>query len=418
MTIRARCVLVRSRIRKALKRMALECLEVRPGSVECRRHAVGLMPLEIALGDISPEPSDMGEDDIHEAVYWRPGEEANGFFLILGASGSGKTETLKTISGQLMRHGFPVLVLDFHGDVVVPCLRSELMSSGTGSSLGINPMELDSHQAHEVGLYDQRMALLDLIERAVPRLSHHQRSMLSNAMAAAYERRGIYDDPRTWVRPAPDFGQVLGILGEWLDDEGMKPARATVRGCIAAVQAVFGHPVFSRPQALSMTDILLSGLRIDLSKAPDSIRYIVADTVLRKIFRMLVLQGAIPTAPCSDLERFRVFLVVDEAKILSVATGRPNASGMILNTLITEGRKFGIGLILASQMSEHFGYEVRANAATWLVLKPMDHAQAKRNALDIQIAPSDLLQLRGKGEGYIRLQQGRMLKKVQVRSRA
>ena len=82
-----------------------------------------------------------------QAVNWLPGRQSNGFFLVLGASGSGKTETLKVLGKGVSDFGIPVLILDFHGDVTFPGLRSVLMSSGTSSVIGINPMELDSKKS-------------------------------------------------------------------------------------------------------------------------------------------------------------------------------------------------------------------------------------------------------------------------------
>lgn len=395
------------KIRRALYvQKLIQIMEIKPGTPEYRARAGGLMPLEIRLGQ---------EKESLDGVEWKPGQESNGFFLVLGASGSGKTETLKLIGKELMEHGIPLLVLDFHGDVQVPWLRSELISSGMGSYIGINPMELDSLDANKVGLYDQRMALLDLIARAIPHLSHNQKVMLSNAMARAYQWVGIQDnDPRTWYLPPPTFGHVLAVLNGWLHDDGMKSSRVTIRSCLCAVQALFGHPVFGRQRAVSLEEVLTTGLRLDLSKVPDSIRYIVADTLLRKIFRMLMLHGPIPVAPASDVERFRLFVMIDEAKILSAVTGHSNDSSLILNLLVTEARKYGVGIILASQMSEHFGNEVRANAATWLVMKPMDVAQAKKNAADIQVAPADLLNLEGKGDGFFVSRAERTRKLIRV----
>lgn len=394
-----------SRVRQSMVRQSLGlCCEIYPGSREFRRHADLFMPLQVRLGQ---------EVESLDSVTWQPGLEANGFFLVLGASGSGKTETLKLIGRQLIEHGIPVLVLDFHGDVRVPGLSSVLMSSGTASWAGVNPMEIDSDRAEQVGLYDQRMALLDLLTRAIPQLGHQQRAVLASAIREAYQRAGIRDDdPSTWEYPPPTFDWVLSILEEWAGEKG--PRRQTIQACIAVVEAVFGHPLFSRSCHLSLQDILEAGMHIDLSKVPEGIRFLVADTVLRKLFRMLSLLGHIPVSPESDVERFRLFVIIDEAKILAAGMGDPDDSRLVLNLLVTEARKFGIGLILASQMREHFGAEVRANAAAWLVLKPMDSSQARRNAADIGVAPEDLVQLRGGGEGYFRSRSERLLQRVQV----
>lgn len=139
----------RAQLRKNHLRDTLTIIcETPPGTSAYRRQARSFMPVEIRLGD------DVRSFD---QVRWCPGQEGNGFFLIMGSSGAGKTETLKLIGQQILEHGIPVLVLDFHGDVKVPWLPSVLMSSGTASWVGVNPMELDSHRAEEVGLYDQRM---------------------------------------------------------------------------------------------------------------------------------------------------------------------------------------------------------------------------------------------------------------------
>lgn len=395
-------------IRKHFARIALQFLaEVVPGTKEYCAASKGLMPIEVSLGQEFDAP--------FLPVTWRPSEENNGFFLILGASGSGKTETLKLIGNQLIEHGVPVLVIDFHGDIDIPWMQPTLMSSGYDSVVGVNPMELDSHRAYKVGLYDQRMALIEMISRAVPDISHNQKVMLTEAMEAAYRWVGIYDDdPDSWGRSAPTFATVIGILEEWLSDDSMKRRRPTISGCLSAIKAVFGHPIFDRDLNLSVGDILSLGAHVDLSRVPDGIRYIVADTLLRKVFRTLTLQGHIPVNPQDDTERFRLFIIVDEAKILSKSKGSPNASDLILNILATEGRKFGIGLILASQMSDHFSDELKASVSARLVMKPLDMAQAKKNAPDVHVLPEDLIGLMGMGDCYFRSQCSEGTKRLKI----
>ncbi|RWF58942.1 MAG: ATP-binding protein [Mesorhizobium sp.] len=350
-------------------------------------------------------------------VIWAPGRQSNGFLLVLGASGSGKTETLKVVGASIHDFGVPVLTFDFHGDVVFPGTDSTLLSSGSASIVGLNPMEIDAHSAEESGLYDQRASLRGMIQRAVPSLGHRQSAILREAFEEAYARAGIEDDdPATWTRPAPTFGSVQEILGEWADDEGRKGQRASIEGCLAAVEQLFGHPIFKRTKHVSVEDFLSRSLRLDLSKLPDDIRFVATETLLRKLFRVLRLRGPIPVQPTDDHQRFRLFVIIDEAKILSMGGGDRDSSSNILNELITEARKFGLGMVLASQMSDHFSEEVRANAATWLVLKPMDMKEAKRNAPNVSVDPQDLLHLAGRGDGFYRDRPSSRARRIQVTS--
>ena len=74
-------------------------------------------------------------------------------------------------------------------------------------------------------------------------------------------------------------------------------------------------------------------------------------------------------------------------------------------------------MVLASQMSEHFSEEVRANAATWLVLEPMDIREAKKNAPNIAVDPEELIQLAGRGDGYYRDRPSSRARRIQVKPR-
>ncbi len=350
-------------------------------------------------------------------VVWTPGRQSNGFLLVLGASGSGKTETLKVLGSAVHHFGVPVLTFDFHGDVVFPGVASTLLSSGSASVIGLNPMEIDAHSAEESGLYDQRASLRAMVQRAVPSLGHRQSSILRQAFETAYAQVGILDDdPQTWTRPAPTFALVQEILTDWAEEDTRKSQRASIEGCLAAVQQLFDHPIFRRSSHVSVDDFLSRSMRLDLSKLPDDIRFVATETLLRKLFRVLRLRGPIPVQPSDDRERFRLFVIVDEAKILSLGGGDRDKSDNILNELITEARKFGLGMILASQMSDHFSEEVRANAATWLVLKPMDVREAKRNAPNVSVDAQDLLQLAGRGDGYYRDRPSSRARRIQVMS--
>jgi len=82
---------------------------------------------------------------------------------------------------------------------------------------------------------------------------------------------------------------------------------------------------------------------------------------------------------------------------------------------VTWQQVMSLGMILASQMSDHFGSEVKANAASWLVLKPMDIREAKKNAPNVQMDPEALTSLKGRGDGYLRDRSSPRARRIQVR---
>ena len=72
-----------------------------------------------------------------------------------------------------------------------------------------------------------------------------------------------------------------------------------------------------------------------------------------------------------------------------------------MNRFATEARKFGLGLILASQVMGHFGRDIRSNSATKLILKTMDLDEARRCAKELKIDLKKLNAIKKPGEGFL-----------------
>ncbi len=355
------------------------------------------------------------DNGISQNISWMPSEEVNGFFLILGASGSGKTETLKSVSQQIYDQGIPIVVLDFHGDIVLDNIESTIISDGINSFCGINPLQIISSDAENFGLTEQRRHLLSMFMRAIDTLSPKQSVFLEDAIAEAYKRQNILDnDYRTWSNTPPTMKSVLSILNEWLDLDTMSKHKSTISSCIFSIRALFGHPIFSREEYLDVHKVVKFGHRLDLSKINPSYQFIVAETLLTAIFKILRCQGVIPVTTSNDNERYRLFIVIDEVKILTTGRGNPNNHHDILNVLVTEARKYGIGIILASQIASHLSHEVHANIATKLVLKPMSDEEAKKNKFDLQVSANDLLNLNGKGDGFFKNNKNKKAIRIQI----
>lgn len=329
-------------------------------------------------------------------AVWRPAEQSNAFFLMVGGSGSGKTTALRLLARAIHDNKVPVLTLDFHGDVDTPGDRI-LLSGGASSSIGINPLELDAEEIRETGFRENLTMIRDAVARAIPSIGHVQKGLLMDAMQAAYRAAGIdEEDERTWSKPPPTLDKVL----ENLSASGIKNAE----GLGAMLSDLFGHPIFQRRSHIAIGDLIAKSSRIDMSKIQsDAVRGVAIDTILRRVFRALKTRGPIP-GDKKGRDKFRLFVVIDEAR---------HADGAILESIFAEARKFGMGAILASQMADDFSNRVRANASTWLFLQHETISEATKNAKDFGIDPGQLTALNGKGDAYFRIGRG-ALRRLQV----
>lgn len=376
------------------RRVLAEQYGVTPGSADYIRMAREFMPVALELG----------HDVAHgQAVVWRPESEINRFISVFGASGSGKTELLKRLSFELALHGIPLLVFDLHGDVEVPYLHEVTMSSGFGSNVGINPLSVEWLDPVTHALSDHWVEIVAMLRRAAPSLSQKQGQVIQEAMRIAYSMVGIEArDPRSWQLPPPTFGHVQQILASWSSDPDFRGMRDSINGCIAVMSAIFGNPLFQRGRVISVSEILAGSWRLNLHHLPEPIQVIVVDTVLRMVFRRLRAMGSIKPTFMRMPEPCRLFVVIDEAKVIAGGQGDPNKSSRILNVIATEGRKFGLGMVLASQSCEHFGADVLRNFATRVVLQTLDEREARANAKDMRLTPGQIMQLAGRGDAYFK----------------
>lgn len=101
----------------------------------------------------------IGDDASGNSVCWNPTTLPNGHAVLIGASGSGKTQTLKAIAYELPNL-FPeirLVIIDFHGDQQLPneiCYPLDMESSW-----GINPLNVDLDKKGEAQHYKRSLFL-------------------------------------------------------------------------------------------------------------------------------------------------------------------------------------------------------------------------------------------------------------------
>lgn len=296
----------------------------------------------IALGD---------EVETGEAVRWDPGILANPHFLILGGSGAGKTQTIKAAMLELSRRDFGVVAIDFHGDLLIE--RAESYPISMGSSYGVNPLAVDLDPGGG-GPNPQRFLVLQSLKEAFAPMGGNQLALLDRALGEVYKDAGILqEDYASWRREPPTFRDLESALDRLADAAGKDRRPEAVK---TKLGPAFSYGIFSKPQVPIREQ---GATRIDLSKLPPGLQYLAADTLCRQLLRRLQMRGPQGT--------HRLFLAVDEAKLMMPA--RREAPHAILNRIASEGRKFGLGLIVAATSSAHLSRDIMMNCFAKLILK-------------------------------------------------
>ncbi|MDH5646631.1 MAG: type IV secretion system DNA-binding domain-containing protein, partial [Candidatus Heimdallarchaeota archaeon] len=147
-------------------------------------------------------------------VDWNPNEEMNGFMMMVGGSGSGKTDGLKSLITELVERGYPCLVLDLHGDIEVPITSINFDFTGEYS---INPLKITSLDKGEGGAIPKINQMLDSFQDSIEsKFSANMITELRKTLIDLYKKMGIVQKvPDTWSRNPPNFenlNQYLNLL--------------------------------------------------------------------------------------------------------------------------------------------------------------------------------------------------------------
>ncbi len=320
-------------------------------------------------------------------VSWVPAQERNWSMSIVGSAGTGKTQILKGILGELQKHAVPYLLFDFRNDYSER--GSDTSDFGKLLDLGkisINPLELDASNKP----LDQKHQVSDIID-LVYKIGDRQTEYVRQAIQRAYEKRGILNDkPETWKNLYPTFTDVEDALKS-MAEEGPSEVRSSIGGIFARLSPIFEYQVFSSTNTVIPFEALIKGQTIvSLGALPnDNLKAIVCEFMLRKLRYFLY--------SLSESRSPRLFAVIDEAHRLKYE--REASAGILLK----EGRKYGVGLILATQDPVDFTDLVYNNVGAILSLQLNEPKYAKNVGEKIGVTGDEIKDgLSEKFSAYVR----------------
>ncbi|MEM3684062.1 MAG: ATP-binding protein [Conexivisphaerales archaeon] len=323
------------------------------------------------------------------AVVWQPISELNPHILVVGMSGSGKTETLRTLIYELKKQGIPSLILDFHNEYSsVSDLQIDVRKGIT-----INPLELLGRSPLDVK-YE-----VSSIMRNIYGLGDQQEAYLREAIEQAYNSKGIYEkEEATWGNTPPNFSDVKLFLEERMEENSQ--SRSVITALLNRLEPVFDVEVFSGGTIVSFDKVVNQSTAVQLRDLPtDEVKTAVSDFFLRRLWYYTYKLG--------ESKNLRFYCVVDEGHRLAYEKSP-------LDSFLREARKYGVGVMLSSQQPHDFSETIMANVATIVCLRCKLEDDAKFMAKQLGCDPQEIQFMTELGKSIVRFSSSKEAINVQI----
>lgn len=295
-------------------------------------------------------------------------------WIVMGASGSGKSFTAKSIINRYACRGVQTFVIDPHGEYgdTVRNLDGEVIELSIKKGNMINPLDLMGY-----GFREKINSLKEFYSILFDVLSSSQMTKLVKATRRAYRRNGIYQDERdSWGERPPKLEDVLQVLKDLKKSEGDRVQRKSFQAVIDRLEPfVSGSKDFLNTR--TTVDPSENVVSFDIEDLPENCYPELMHLILNFLHSRMQ----------SDDDRKMV--VVDEAwELLSSAHGKNSDHSFVFRTVKTS-RKYKLSLGLVVQeihdlVSSRQGKAVLSNTANKLVMS-QDRAAVSSVAKELNL---------------------------------
>ena len=264
----------------------------------------------------------LGNTDNGWPVILQPEDAINSHLLCLGASGCGKTVEAQRIMTEIVKQGGTVLALSIHSSLTKDQIyhRYEEVFEHYGRHVYANdgiPCEMFTKESYQDGNVETEcdliFAVVDVICRTY-KLGDNDRILLSIAVEDVV-RNGLYQT---------NGFSAVGIQLQQRQERGAKRLYERLK-------PMFVHNVFQGGTMIEQGKINI----IHLDRLDVRTQQTAAELILAYIWRR---------ANADAFKKHELWLFLDECQ--DFASGKQDA----LALLISEGRKMGVNLILATQV--------------------------------------------------------------------
>ena len=294
---------------------------------------------------------------IRGRVQITPSKESNPHIVVVGMSGTGKSSLLKSFLSDISTSAMNAIIFDAHNEFedIVAGIGGTVHDAKSSS---LNIFALDGMSTEE------RVSELAALFRDVYGLGYIQATKLIECMRYAYRKAQSSTAMRDGV---PNMALLVRELDIFLGNAKYASERHVLmhlRSRLALLNVPALNSGFVEASALmrGVHSFSIAGIR------SEEARYIYVHELLARLYALMR----------SNVKEqgVRTFIMIDEAQTL---LDRAYGESSMVRRLIEEGRKYGIGVIIATPSISSLPKQMVANASNLIVLRtaePRDVAYA------------------------------------------
>ena len=289
----------------------------------------------------------------HGETFIFPELESNSHIIINGMSGFGKSTLVKSMLADIYESDKAAIIFDMHNEhgEIVRKLDGHEYNIG---NLGFNLFELNGLTISE------RVNQLSQLFKDVFSLGYLQTLKLGQCMWYTYRKLGAQSRESRYIKSVPTFYNLLQELEIFINNAKTISEKNSLIHLKERIELI-NNKVFSKN----------TGSLSNLKKGISSISLESLNTrELQMIYISELIKRLYSTMHENDKEAgLRLYIVIDESELII------ELADAFISKLITEGRKYGIGLIIVMHRLADMNRQIISNVSTFIsffITEPQD----------------------------------------------
>ncbi|MBD2103159.1 ATP-binding protein [Leptolyngbya sp. FACHB-261] len=305
---------------------------------------------------------------------------------ILAGTGSGKSYTAGVLIEELLRpyNRAAVLIFDPHGEYgTLTELRGH---PAFATDDGYAPL-VKVLAPSEVKIRISSLDYYDLLT-LLPPMSDRQQSILSKAHAQLIKSRG---GSKRW-----DIQDLIGMIFDVdrsVDDEGNEKPGSSAPALEWKLEKLARSSYFHVQEHLAPKDLFQPGqvTVLQMNEISQEEQQVICAAILRQTnhARMNTHKGNLEESDENFLP-YPVFVLLEEAHRFAPA-GEPSRCKQVLRTILSEGRKFGLGVGLITQRPGKLDSDVLSQCMSQFIMRIVNPVDQDSLKYGVEAAGRDLL---------------------------